>query len=53
MFCLANNIKPPDPKAGGREKGIPSGTPFEKLLKGWVCPPCGAGKDIFAKGGLF
>jgi len=25
------------------------GTPFEKLPDDWVCPLCGAGKDMFEK----
>jgi rubredoxin len=25
------------------------GTPFDKIPDGWVCPICGAGKDMFEK----
>jgi len=36
-----------DPEKG--EDGIEPGTPFEKLPEDWVCPLCGAGKDMFEK----
>ena len=26
---------------------ITTGTPFSKLAKGWICPECGVGKDMF------
>jgi len=29
--------------------GIAPGTPFEKLPADWVCPVCGAGKEMFEK----
>lgn len=29
------------------ERGIPSGAPFEEIPDDWVCPLCGAGKDMF------
>ncbi len=29
--------------------GINQGIPFEKLPDDWVCPICGAGKNIFKK----
>ena len=35
-----------DPAAGDMERGIPSGAPFEEIPDDWVCPLCGAGKDM-------
>lgn len=36
-----------DPAEGDVDDGIEPGTPFEKLPDSWVCPLCGAGKDLF------
>ena len=36
-----------DPEKGDSENNIPPGTPFEKLPDDWVCPLCGAPKDMF------
>ncbi|RNC70661.1 MAG: rubredoxin [Desulfuromonadales bacterium] len=36
-----------DPAQGDPANGIPPGTSFEELPDGWVCPVCGAGKDLF------
>ncbi len=36
-----------DPEKGDPKGGIPSGTPFEELPEGWVCPVCGASKENF------
>lgn len=36
-----------DPVKGDPESGIESGTPFSRLPKDWVCPVCGADKDMF------
>ncbi len=38
-----------DPEKGDPENGIEPKTPFEKLPDDWVCPVCGAGKDMFEK----
>jgi rubredoxin len=38
-----------DPAVGDEERGIPPGTPFEKLPDDWTCPICGAGKEDFEK----
>jgi flavin reductase (DIM6/NTAB) family NADH-FMN oxidoreductase RutF/rubredoxin len=38
-----------DPEKGDPETGIEPGTPFEKLPDSWVCPLCGAAKDLFEK----
>jgi len=38
-----------DPEKGDPENGVRPGTPFEKLPKDWVCPACGAEKDMFEK----
>lgn len=40
-----------DPSNGDSEAGIAAGTPFDKLPDDWVCPVCGAGKDVFEKMG--
>lgn len=36
-----------DPQRGDSKAGIPPGTPFEELPDDWVCPVCGASKDMF------
>lgn len=38
-----------DPLLGDPENDIPPDTPFEKLPDDWVCPVCGAGKEVFEK----
>jgi len=38
-----------DPAEGDPAGGIPPGTPFEKLPDDWVCPECGAEKEMFEK----
>ncbi len=38
-----------DPEAGDPDGGIPPGTPFDQLPESWVCPVCGATKDMFEK----
>ncbi len=32
---------------GDSDGGINSGTPFEDIPDDWVCPVCGASKDLF------
>lgn len=36
-----------DPAAGDPDNGIPPETPFAELPESWVCPLCGAGKELF------
>ncbi len=36
-----------DPAVGDADAGIAAGTAFEDLPDDWVCPECGAGKDMF------
>ncbi|MDA8336500.1 MAG: rubredoxin [Peptococcaceae bacterium] len=36
-----------DPAEGDPEHGVEPGTPFEKLPGDWVCPVCGAGREVF------
>ena len=38
-----------DPKVGDPEADIEPGVPFEGLPDDWVCPECGATKDLFDK----
>ena len=38
-----------DPAEGNPDNGVVAGTPFEKLPEDWVCPVCGATKDLFEK----
>jgi rubredoxin len=38
-----------DPAKGDLDSGIQPGTPFEALPDDWICPDCGAGKDMFEK----
>jgi rubredoxin len=37
-----------EPQNGDPTREISGGTPFEDLPMGWVCPVCGAPKDMFA-----
>ena len=36
-----------DPAAGDPDAGVAPGTAFENLPDSWVCPVCGASKDMF------
>ena len=36
-----------DPEVGDPEAGVDSGTSFAALPDDWVCPECGATKDLF------
>ncbi len=36
-----------DPASGDPENGVAAGTPFGNVPDDWVCPVCGAGKDVF------
>jgi rubredoxin len=38
-----------DPSVGDPDNGVPAGTRFEDLPDDWVCPECGAEKDMFQK----
>ena len=38
-----------DPEKGDEDGGVSPGTPFAKVPDGWVCPVCGAPKDMFEK----
>jgi rubredoxin len=38
-----------DPVYGDPDNGVSAGTVFEKVPADWVCPVCGAGKDLFEK----
>jgi rubredoxin len=38
-----------DPAQGDPEGGISPGTPFEQLPDDWVCPECGAEKEMFER----
>jgi rubredoxin/putative ubiquitin-RnfH superfamily antitoxin RatB of RatAB toxin-antitoxin module len=36
-----------DPSKGDPDNGVKPGTAFEGIPEDWVCPTCGAGKDMF------
>ena len=36
-----------DPSKGDPDNGVKPGTAFEEIPEDWVCPVCGAGKDVF------
>ncbi len=36
-----------DPAAGDPDNGVAPGMAFADIPEGWVCPLCGAGKDVF------
>ena len=38
-----------DPGSGDPDGGINPGTSFEQIPDTWVCPVCGAGKEVFEK----
>jgi len=38
-----------DPAVGDPSAGIKPGTAFEDLPDDWVCPECGAAKDMFER----
>jgi rubredoxin len=38
-----------DPAVGDPDGGIAPGTRFEDIPDDWVCPQCGASKDMFEK----
>ncbi len=38
-----------DPEKGDPDSGVAPGTPFDKVPDSWVCPVCGATKDLFEK----
>ena len=38
-----------DPIIGDPDNGVPPGTAFEDLPDDWVCPKCGASKEMFEK----
>ncbi|OHB95435.1 MAG: rubredoxin [Planctomycetes bacterium RIFCSPHIGHO2_12_42_15] len=38
-----------DPAKGDPDNGVNAGTTFENLPEDWVCPSCGANKDLFDK----
>jgi rubredoxin len=36
-----------DPAEGDPDGGIRPGTPFESIPEDWLCPICGAARDMF------
>jgi rubredoxin len=38
-----------DPDKGDPDNNVAAGTKFEDIPDTWVCPECGAGKDMFEK----
>ena len=40
-----------DPAKGDPDNGVEPETRFEDLPEDWVCPLCGAAKDMFEKKG--
>ncbi|MCU0561978.1 MAG: rubredoxin [Desulfobacterales bacterium] len=38
-----------DPAQGDPDNGVAPGTAFADLPEEWVCPECGAGKELFEK----
>ncbi len=38
-----------DPAKGDPDNGVNAGVAFENLPEDWVCPSCGANKDLFDK----
>ncbi len=40
-----------DPEKGDLDGGIAPGTAFEAIPEDWICPQCGAAKEMFEKAG--
>ncbi|MDD4796141.1 MAG: rubredoxin [Eubacteriales bacterium] len=38
-----------DPADGDPDNGVEPGTAFADISEDWVCPLCGAGKDMFER----
>jgi rubredoxin len=38
-----------DPETGDPDSGVAPGTYFEAIPDSWVCPVCGAAKDMFER----
>jgi len=38
-----------DPAIGDPDGGVIPGTSFEQIPEDWICPICGASKDLFEK----
>ena len=38
-----------DPTLGDPDNGVKLGTKFEDIPEDWVCPVCGAPKELFKK----
>jgi rubredoxin len=38
-----------DPELGDPDAGVKPGTSFDDIPEDWVCPVCGASKDLFEK----
>jgi rubredoxin len=38
-----------EPEIGDPDNGIDPGTAFKDLPDDWICPVCGASKDLFEK----
>ncbi|HSA07223.1 MAG TPA: rubredoxin [Candidatus Gastranaerophilales bacterium] len=38
-----------DPAEGDSDSGIAAGTSFQNIDEDWICPPCGAPKDLFER----
>ncbi|MBC8419411.1 MAG: rubredoxin [Desulfobacteraceae bacterium] len=38
-----------NPEDGDPDNGIKPGTSFDDLPDDWICPICGASKDLFGK----
>jgi len=38
-----------DEELGDEEEGFPPGTRFKDIDDNWICPDCGATKDIFVE----
>ena len=36
-----------DPETGDPDNNVPEGTRFEDIPDDWLCPVCGAPKDMF------
>lgn len=53
-FIMKNYVCEPcgyvyDPAEGDPDNGVEPGTAFADIPEDWVCPVCGAGKDMFVE----
>jgi rubredoxin len=49
MTSIKTRVQTNDPELGDPDARVKPGTSFDDLPEDWVCPVCGASKDLFEK----